>query len=124
MTGIKKVTKVWGSEEWIVNNKVYCGKILNLNKGFRGSVHHHKNKHETFYILEGEVLLELGEELEKKIMKPGDVQVIEPGEKHRFTPLIDSKIIEFSSHHDDDDTYRNTKSERVDLDKLKEEFGI
>ena len=58
MSEIKKVDKVWGSEEWIVNNDKYCGKILNLKKGFRGSVHHHKNKNETFYLLEGRVLLE------------------------------------------------------------------
>ncbi len=48
---IKKVNKVWGSEEWIVNNSTYCGKILNIKKGYRSSIHYHKNKHETFYLL-------------------------------------------------------------------------
>lgn len=118
---IKKVQKLWGSEEWIVNRN-YCGKILNLKKGFRGSIHHHKIKDETFYLLEGKVLLELGEELNKTIMKPGDSIILEPCMKHRFTPLDDSRIIEFSTHHNDEDTYRDTKSEAVDVEKLKQEL--
>jgi quercetin dioxygenase-like cupin family protein len=117
---IKKVPKVWGSEEWIVNNELYCGKILNLKKGFRCSIHHHKNKHETFYILEGKVLLELDEK--KIIMNPGDVQILPPLQKHRFTPIIDSKIIEFSTHHEDSDSYRDVPSGEVDVDKLMEEM--
>ena len=119
---IKKVPKVWGSEEWIVNNEMYCGKILNLKKGFQSSFHHHKNKHETFYLLDGRVLLEL--EGEKKIMSPGDSQILAPLQKHRFTPLEDSKIIEFSTHHEDSDTYRDTESEQVDVDKIMEEFRL
>ena len=118
---IKKVDKVWGSEEWIVNRK-YCGKILNLKKGFRGSIHYHKNKEETFFLLEGRVLLELGNR--KIVMKPGDSKIIEPFQKHRFTPLEDSKIIEFSTHHYDSDTYRDTESEKVDIEKLKQELGF
>jgi mannose-6-phosphate isomerase-like protein (cupin superfamily) len=118
---IKKVEKLWGSEEWIVNNKLYCGKILNLKKGFRGSVHHHKNKHETFYLLEGKILLEIGDKLKKVIMNSGDTQLLEPGTKHRFTPLKDSKIIEFSTHHDDNDTYRDSESEKVDVEEVIKE---
>ena len=58
MTEHKEVQKVWGSEEWIVN-RAYCGKKLILNKGFRCSMHYHKNKDETFYILKGKVLMEI-----------------------------------------------------------------
>src|SRR3989344_6588214 len=110
---IKKVKKVWGSEEWIVNNEKYCGKILNLNKGYRSSLHFHKKKHETFYILDGKIILEL--ENISKLMKAGEVHNISPGEKHRFTPLENSKLIEFSTHHEDSDTYRETESGKIDL---------
>jgi len=119
---IKKVKKNWGTEEWIVNNKTYCGKILNLKKGTRGSIHYHNKKHETFYLFEGKVLLELGNELKKVIMKSGDVQTLEPGIKHRFTPLEDSKIIEFSTHHDDKDTYRESQSEEINIDQLDQDL--
>ena len=110
-----KHDKVWGSEEWIINRS-YCGKILNLKKGFRCSIHHHKIKDETFYILDGKVLMEI--DGTRRIMKPGDVQIIMPNQKHRFTGLEDSKIIEFSTHHREDDSYRDVESGKVDLDKL------
>jgi mannose-6-phosphate isomerase-like protein (cupin superfamily) len=119
---IKKVDKVWGSEEWIVNNDLYCGKILNLNKGYQCSMHYHKNKHETFYLLEGRILIELEEG--NRVMNPGDVQILPPQTKHRFTPIIDSRIIEFSTHHEDSDTYRDEKSQTVNVEKLLEDLEL
>lgn len=118
MTEHKIVPKKWGSEEWIVNRD-YCGKKLLLNKGFRCSMHHHKNKDETFYILKGKVLMETNNE--SRIMKEGDSILIEPNTKHRFTGLEDSEIMEFSTHHEDEDSYREEGmlSGKVDLSKLK-----
>jgi mannose-6-phosphate isomerase-like protein (cupin superfamily) len=104
----KIVKKVWGSEKWIVNNEHYCGKMMILNTGWRCSLHYHKIKHETFYILEGEVLMEY--DGQSVIMKPGDAQTIEPGKKHRFTGLKWSVIMEFSTTHDDLDVYRDEES--------------
>ena len=111
----KKVPKVWGSEEWIANRD-YCGKKLILKKGFRCSMHYHKNKDETFYILKGRVLMET--EGKKQIMLPGDSIHITPMLKHRFTGLEDSEIMEFSTHHEDEDSYRVEESGKVDLNKL------
>lgn len=116
MTKHKEVQKVWGHEEIIVNRD-YCGKKLILNKGFRCSMHHHKLKDETFYILTGKVLLEIG--MKKHVMLPGDSILIKPGQKHRFTGLEDSEIIEFSTHHEDSDSYRDELSGKVDLNKLE-----
>ena len=116
MTQHKEVQKKWGSEEWIANYD-YCGKKLVLNKGFRCSMHYHKNKDETFYILKGKVLMEI--ENEKIIMLPSDSIRIKPGTKHRFTGLEDSEIIEFSTHHEDSDSYRDEESGKVDLSKLE-----
>jgi mannose-6-phosphate isomerase-like protein (cupin superfamily) len=113
---LKEVTKVWGKEIWIANYS-YCGKILIINKGYRCSVHYHKNKDETFYILKGKVLMELGES--KKMMSPGDSVRILPLTKHRFTGLEDSEMIEFSTHHEESDSYRDTESGKVDLASLK-----
>ena len=62
-TSIKKIKKDWGYELWLVNNKEedYCGKILCINEGCKGSMHFHANKHETFYILEGKLKIEIEE---------------------------------------------------------------
>jgi mannose-6-phosphate isomerase-like protein (cupin superfamily) len=102
---IRRVDKVLGSEEWIVKNDQYCGKILNLDKGYKCSMHYHKDKHETFYLLEGRVLMELDGEC--SFMDPGDIREIKPNQKHRFTGMEDSRIIEFSTHHEDSDSYRD-----------------
>ena len=112
---IKIVPKVWGEERWIVNRD-YCGKLLVLNIGFRCSMHCHKIKDETFYITKGKVLLEYGDE--KIIMIPGDAKLIEPNMYHRFTGLEDSEIIEFSTHHEDTDSYRKELSGQVNLSEL------
>ena len=99
----KIVEKEWGRELWIVN-KDYCGKILELREGYRCSMHCHHDKDETFYVQSGLVYLELknGE----RFMSPGDTQIIEPNQVHRFTGMKDSEIVEFSTHHEDSDSYR------------------
>lgn len=96
--------KVWGSEEWIVNTPMYCGKFLFLQKGKRCSLHYHKNKDETFYVLKGRVLMEVNNK--EKVMKKGSIQHITPLTKHRFNGLESSVIIEFSTHHEESDSYR------------------
>jgi quercetin dioxygenase-like cupin family protein len=116
MQNIKIVPKEWGEERWLVNRD-YCGKLLILKKSYRCSMHHHKNKDETFYINKGKVLLEL--ENMQYIMRPGQALLIMPNQKHRFTGLEDSEIIEFSTHHEDSDSYRDELSGKVDLSKLK-----
>ena len=107
---INMVPKVWGEERWIVN-KDFCGKLMILKKGYRCSMHFHKNKEETFYIAKGKVLLELDNK--DYIMHSGDCIDIKPGSKHRFTGMEKSEIYEFSTHHDDNDSYRLTQSEKV-----------
>ena len=116
MQDIKIVPKVWGHERWIVNRE-YCGKILILKKGYRCSMHYHKAKDETFYINKGKVLLEL--DGKKTVLMPGDAQLIMPNQKHRFTGLEDSEIIEFSTHHEDSDSYRDEVSGKVDITGLE-----
>lgn len=117
---VNVVEKVWGREEWIVNNSKYCGKKMIFNKGYRCSMHYHKIKEETFYILSGKVLLEtkLNDEKESKVLVPGDIANIEPYRLHRITGLEDSEVIEFSTHHMDDDSYRVELSGKVNLEDI------
>jgi len=107
MRKIKVVKKIWGREEWIVN-KSYCGKFLIFKRGYRSSLHYHKKKPESFYLLEGKILLEYGSKRKqkKKILKKGDVHHVKTGKVHRFNALENSKIIEFSLHHKDSDSHR------------------
>jgi len=107
---MKTVKKLWGKEEIIVN-KEYCGKMLTLNKGFMCSLHYHKLKDETFYIISGWVKMEAGEK--DWIMKPGDVQHIKRGQLHRFSGFTNAEIIEFSTKHLDTDSYREEPSGEI-----------
>ena len=110
------VNKVWGNEQWIVNSDKYCGKILVLHKQYRCSIHYHKQKDETFYIMNGAVLMEL--DGEKQVMHPGESIRVLPGQKHRFTGLSNAMIVEFSTHHEDDDSYRESTSGFVPDDEF------
>ena len=110
---IKKVDKDWGYELWLANNEQenYCGKILFIREGYKGSMHFHNEKHETFYILEGKLKVDtLNTETTEKtehILVEGDTFVLD-----RLTPhqLIahegDVKFIEISTFHRDSDSYR------------------
>jgi len=89
-------------------------------------MHYHKNKDETFFLIDGRILLEYGSE--QRVMIPGESQRIEPEVLHRFTGLDDSRIVEFSTHHEESDSYRleGQLSGAADIDKLADlmERGI
>lgn len=107
--------KAWGEEHWIVN-KEYCGKKLVLRQGYRCSIHWHKQKDEVFYIISGLVLMEVNGAA--RVLKPGMKQYIKPGDRHRFTGLLDSEIIEFSTTHVEEDSYRDSQSGKVPNDEF------
>lgn len=113
---MKKVQKVWGHEEWIVNSD-YCGKKLVLKKNHHCSFHHHKIKDETFYVINGRVLIEIGNK--KHVLKKGESIHIKPNENHRFYGIEDSEIIEFSSHHEESDSHRQTLSGKINVNQTK-----
>ena len=118
---VKHVEKVWGKEVWMANTNKYCGKKLILEKGKRVSLHKHKNKDETFYIDEGKVLMEVGSE--KEILEKGDCVRIAPETLHRFSGLTDAVIIEISTHHEDDDSYREEGELSGDVpEEIMEEY--
>jgi len=116
--------KVWGAEFWFANNAGYCGKVLSLKKGHRCSFHSHKKKEETFLVVQGKVLMENDENT--WVMLPGAVQHIPHGLVHRFTGLEDSVIIEASTTHYEDDSYRKTQSEKIpeeEFNALMRKYG-
>ncbi|MGQ0613048.1 MAG: cupin domain-containing protein [Planctomycetaceae bacterium] len=104
------VAKEWGEEHWIVNRE-YCGKKLLLKRGYRCSLHRHPVKDETFHLESGSVYLEVGGR--EHFLGPGDTVHIPTGTPHRFTGLEGSVILEFSTHHEDDDCLRDEPSGAV-----------
>jgi N-acetylneuraminate synthase len=83
-----------------------------LKKGYRCSIHKHELKDETFYILSGQVWMEWGGH--QRVMYTGEAVRIKPGVYHRFEAIEGpAQILEISTTHREDDSYRKTRSEKV-----------
>jgi mannose-6-phosphate isomerase-like protein (cupin superfamily) len=129
---VKVVEKLWGHERQIVTKRTYTGpdgvqgytgKILTvLPNGNACSVHYHRNKTETFFILEGRLFLELwsfkqGRLVEEdmdalhletaRLFNTGEAITLYPYTPHRFhSPEGICDFIEFSTPDDAADSYR------------------
>lgn len=103
--------KAWGREEWVVNTPDYCGKRLILNAGWQCSLHMHKIKDETFFVASGIVEMILGDE--RSYLNAGESVHIPPGAYHRFRGITDAVLYEFSTHHEESDSYRLEESRYV-----------
>ena len=113
---MKLIHKDWGYELELVNNEKYCAKFLFLRPGWQCSLHRHRDKDETFTVLDGEMELELGADLGfERNMHCGDSQRIDPGLYHRFSNHTDHTclILEVSTHHSDEDVERLEPSQRI-----------
>ncbi len=113
---MKKVSKGWGYELWIVNKEEYCGKLLFFNAGKRCSWHYHKLKDETFYVQSGQLVLKYSEDndidnADYIIMKPGDRFHVYKGLRHQIRAITDVELFEFSTQHFDEDSYRVYKGD-------------
>lgn len=105
----------WGGEHWIENLPEYCGKILYVEKGKKGSLHFHLNKTETMLLNKGSVRLrfidpDTGGEYFVDLDK-GDSILIPRGQVHQIIGLEESEIIEFSTIHEESDSYRVQKGD-------------
>ena len=110
------VEKLWGHEKTLVNNELYCGKIIHVYEGKMGSYHYHKNKDETFYILTGKIKLKYSfddnyESSQEIVLSIGDSFRIFPNMRHQIIGLQESDIIEISTFDSDVDSIRVISSE-------------
>jgi quercetin dioxygenase-like cupin family protein len=134
------VSKGWGHERWVVNGPLYCGKLLFVAKGRKCSWHFHKEKDETFHLLSGEVRLSfmygcdyehwrgqytpvdidvVNPNLEANVrthaghrtLRAGDTFHVPAGMVHQFEGVFDSTILEVSTTHKDEDSYRLIKGD-------------
>ena len=107
------VEKAWGSEEWIVNNEKYCGKILRFRKDTSCSWHYHKIKDEVMYVHTGKVKIIYGRKEDishslnnEVVLCEGQSFHIPTGLIHKICALDDTELFEFSTQHFDSDSYR------------------
>ena len=83
------------------------------------SVHYHKLKKETFYVIKGSLTVEYSSHIDKDrwnssidiqyaVLQEGDALTIDRNTPHRFytTDISPCDFIEISTHHDESDSYR------------------
>lgn len=105
------VVKGWGREVIFANEDEYCGKLLEFNQGGKFSMHFHRDKKETWYVLEGQICLKtINTKTSKagsRLLNAGDVWTNFPCEPHQVECLSNGcTIIEVSTQDSIEDNYR------------------
>jgi sialic acid synthase SpsE/D-lyxose ketol-isomerase len=91
-----------------VINREYCKKLIIILPNQTHPEQYHKIKEESFNLLYGDLLLELdGKRIACKV---GDVQLVKPNIKHKFSSKNGAIIEEISSTHIKDDSYYSDPS--------------
>src|SRR6266852_9249614 len=93
---VRIVPKGWGREVWIANGDRYCGKILEISKGRKCSLHFHKLKDESFYLRAGRLKVRVMEsagatEMEEFILEAGLWMEIPVGLVHEVDGIEDGE---------------------------------
>ena len=110
-----EVEKGWGSETIFASNDLYCGKLLNFNKGAKFSMHMHKDKDETWYILSGKFVVKTIDTTNADILahplEKGDTWHNPPMLPHQLLCLEAGSIVEVSTPDSIEDNYRVEKGD-------------
>jgi mannose-6-phosphate isomerase len=79
------VDKPWGHEEIWAKTERYAGKFLIISAGEMLSRQYHKVKDESICVLEGVLILEIGDNPPvRSLLQPGESFHVKPGTIHRF----------------------------------------
>jgi mannose-6-phosphate isomerase-like protein (cupin superfamily) len=102
----EKVEKPWGHELIWAKGEGYAGKVLFVRAGHALSLQFHREKDESWYLLEGRAELELGQAgeavLKSEVVGPGAAFRFRPGTVHRVRAIEDTTILEVSTPQLDD----------------------
>ena len=111
MTRLKgHVEKGWGSELIWATNDQYCGKMMNFNQGAKFSMHFHREKDETWYVLSGRfkvVVINTADATQTEYeLGVGDTWHNPPLLPHQIICLEAGTVIEVSTPDSVEDNYR------------------
>ena len=109
------VKKGWGSELiWTTNDK-YCGKFLQFHFGGKFSMHFHKEKDETWYVLSGKFEVHWIDTKDATLhveeLNEGDTWHNPPLVPHQIFCLEEGTIVEVSTPDSVEDNYRVGKGD-------------
>jgi len=134
----KFVSKPWGWEDWILNDRHanLCQKVLFVKAGQHTSIHRHLKKDEVITCDSGMLTIEyiwgnagtlIPAEVHMLVyvqrvrLLPGMAVRVRPGEWHRLIGQHDSYAYEASTFHSDDDVERISEWAEAFGPKLSEE---
>jgi mannose-6-phosphate isomerase len=102
----ERVEKPWGHELIWAKTDAYAGKILFIRAGQALSLQFHREKDESWYVLEGRAELELGDVgqavTKTEVVAAGGAFRFRPGTVHRIRAIEDTTILEVSTPQLDD----------------------
>lgn len=102
--------KGWGTEDIWASNDKYCGKMLHFEEGKMFSMHFHKDKDETWYVLEGRFIVKYIDttdaSIHEKKLSTGDIWHNPPLLPHQLICLEEGMICEVSTPDSVEDNYR------------------
>ena len=103
--GLNRFNEIGETEFWIANDPAlgYCGKFLFVFDGQTCPFHHHRVKHETFFILKGTIRMSLDHE--ERLMREGDLLAMPPGAGHSFTGVGPALVLEVSMPSTEGDNF-------------------
>ncbi len=95
--GLGRFREIGETEFWIANEEThgYCGKFLFLFDGQTCPRHHHKSKHETFFMVKGRI--RMLSDPAARTMDEGDVLPMPPDTWHSFTGIGPALVLEVST---------------------------
>ena len=103
---VERIEKPWGYELIWARTDAYAGKILFVRGGQALSLQFHREKDESWYVLEGRAELELGDVgdpvTKTEVIAAGAAFRFPPGTVHRVRALEDTTIVEVSTPQLDD----------------------
>ena len=118
MTRLKgEQQKGWGKELIFATTDKYCGKLMFFDKkGAKFSMHFHKEKDESWYVLNGSFTLHTLDtktaDMETHILTKGETWRNEPLLPHQLIAMEDNSIIiEVSTPDSVEDNYRIFKGD-------------
>jgi mannose-6-phosphate isomerase-like protein (cupin superfamily) len=104
---MRRVEKPWGYEIVWAETERYVGKLLHIRAGHKLSRQYHERKDETFFVQNGEMVLELGRDADVQTLRLGPGQAQQsfhctPGTVHRMVAHTDVDVLEVSTPDLDD----------------------
>jgi mannose-6-phosphate isomerase-like protein (cupin superfamily) len=105
-----KQEKGWGHEDiWVTTDK-YCGKMMHFKNGKKFSMHFHRDKEETWFVISGKFLVRYittqDAKIYEKVLEPGDVWHNPPLLPHQLFCMEEGVICEVSTPDSVEDNYR------------------